>query len=491
VHTHGDSRYLPHYQTGSGFVTAFHQNQLYAEIYSRNTFAELVEWAIREQNLPATTDVEKLEKIYKDKTEQNAKLALEAFQQELFMAFSRDIIDHNKERVGKYFNAIHTQALNALGNKIDELLIRYNHYHGTELDRTQFPDMKPSLVAMVLLHTNNQGFLREILPQLLNKDFTSLKNKDIFHVRDMHLLDFDKNFGMEDAQRMVKQKVALQIVHNAVAKVKLELAATELDTLLEDFNRIHKTKYKADNFNPMGKKIIIMEMLNRNGSNIEFLRKILPSLIDRDVSELSDEQVLQYRDDFTQNYPQLIDSDAIVNEFSKNNNLTDLVKNLAGAQGKQFNKIAAALKLPLVTKESDAEELRKNLLNSAIKLAPSDNNDFVKNMQSLLREEPQQLTINLKKISESLKSNPILHQRAFWSIFTGKHSHTINKFAKDIDGILAKYNHEPEQLKVEALSTLMKFHHNLEQGHSRRTLHALMQEMSEAVLPHSIVLHGM
>ena len=326
---HGDSRYLPHYQTGSGFVTAFLQNELYADIYSRNSFEELVQWAVQNEKLPDTSNALTLRKQYEKLTDGDPQLALEAFQKELFMAFSRDIIEHNKEKVGRYFNAIHNQALDALGSKLGDLLKTYTSHQWINLNTAQFEGLNPRLVTMELLKVDNIGFLREVLPQLLNKDFSNTSDQDIIHIRNMHLLDFEKNLKMNVAEKVTSEEIV-----KAMIKVNAE----------------------------------------------------------------------------------------------------------ANQKFNQYN----------------------------------DKNPFHNKLKSLLEEkETTTLITKLQQISQSLDNNPILHHRSLLSIFTGKHSHTISQFAKDIDKLTTKYADKPEELKSEALSTILKFHDTLEKGSSRRTIKEL------------------
>ncbi|WP_158617517.1 hypothetical protein [Legionella sp. km772] len=209
ISNHGDSRYLPHYQTGSGFVTAFLQNELYEEIYTRTTFTELVQLANEKSEKVAKAndqvytpiDVEQVTQQYMKLNNNNEKEALHAFQNELFMTFSRDIIDENKKKVGRYLNAIHTQALNALGRNFDMLIKMYNNHHRTHLTEEQFHGFPPSQVILELLKTNNTGFLREIMPQLLNTDFDKVDDKQLLHLRNMHIQDFEHNLDLSKKEQ--------------------------------------------------------------------------------------------------------------------------------------------------------------------------------------------------------------------------------------------------------------------------------------------------
>ncbi len=325
VLTHGDSRYLPHYQTGSGFVTAFLQNELYAEIYSRNSFEDLVEWAKANHQLYAEINVEKITQQYMKLTNDDEKKALEAFQKELFMAFSRDIIDENKKKVGRYLNATHTQALNALGRNLDMLIKMYNRHHDTQLTEHMVHGFPKEQIILELLKSNSTNFLKEIMPQLLNADFRTVDDKKLLHLRDMHLQDFEHN-------------------HNV------------------DASREEKAQIKA---------------------NQQAIHGII-----------------------TNNFEEKID---------------------------------------------------------------------------FIISKPEKLVENITNIAERLKNNPVLHQRAAISIFTGAHSAKINKFAQKIDELTKNYSDNPEQLEQEAKKALIDFHTTLKKGSSRRTMSALQELVQEAV----------
>ncbi|PWY54946.1 hypothetical protein DGG96_14175 [Legionella qingyii] len=199
---HGDSRYLPHYQTGSGFVTGFLQNELYAEVYGRTSFKELLELAYKKdprgvyKGIHAST----LEATYMKLTGNDKNAALDAFRKELFMAFSRDIIEENKAKVGRYLNALHSQELEAFKQPdlFEEIIDLYNKHVHLKLKAEQFKGIDQRVAVVQLLKTNNVGFLNAILPRLLNKDFSNIPEKQLLHIRNMHVLDYENNLKKED-----------------------------------------------------------------------------------------------------------------------------------------------------------------------------------------------------------------------------------------------------------------------------------------------------
>ncbi|AHE65725.1 hypothetical protein [Legionella oakridgensis] len=198
IFNHGDSRYLPHYQTGSGFVTAFLQNEAYAEIYGQKTFSDLFAWAkehgiIQDRVDESEVRLQYVRLISQSDDDITDEKILRVFKDELFMARSRDIIDENKEKVGRYFNALHSQALENLPSRFDDFLASYNKHQKCHIKKEELAGLDQRVVILQMLKTNNTGFLHEVLPWLLNKDFSHVDDKKILHIRDMHLLDLERN----------------------------------------------------------------------------------------------------------------------------------------------------------------------------------------------------------------------------------------------------------------------------------------------------------
>lgn len=201
IFNHGDARYLPHYQTGSGFVTGFLTNNVYANVYQHKTFHALYEWAKKENHIDKTLSEKALlakytKQISANKSEPTTPVEgdlLSVFQDELYMALSRDIIEHNKEKVGRYFHAIQSQTMRLLIEDFSEILDWYNRYHGTILDQIQFADINPIVVIMSMLRSDNIRFLKYLLPKMVNTDIVHLSDSEIFKLRDIELLNFENN----------------------------------------------------------------------------------------------------------------------------------------------------------------------------------------------------------------------------------------------------------------------------------------------------------
>lgn len=204
VFNHGDARYLPHYQTGSGFVTAFSQNQLYADIYSKQSFDELFVWAQQEGLVSQQTDINKLKRSYQFNISHSQ--ALKAFQRELYIVGSRDIIEGNKEKVGHYFNALHKQSVDLMASQFDDYLKVFNNKLNLSLPKSDIQDFDGKLVIVQMLRVKNPDFLREVLPNLLNKDFSTLSDQQVLHTAKVFLIDLERNipklFGNEEQRKL-------------------------------------------------------------------------------------------------------------------------------------------------------------------------------------------------------------------------------------------------------------------------------------------------
>ncbi|WED43572.1 hypothetical protein [Legionella cardiaca] len=358
---HGDARYLPHYQTGSGFVTAFFQNELYAEIFSCKTFADLLTLA-KKKDPAVYKDISaiKLKETYTKLANGDNKLALEAFQKELFMAFSRDIIEENKQKVGRYLNALHNQELEAFKNidTLTEILNLCNKHLNVNLDIKQFKGIDPRVVVIQILKMDNINFLRAVLPQILNADLTLLSDRQVKNMRDMHILDYENNLNLSGQKLQNQVNTVRQILRHSL------------------------TTAVADKLN------------NKTGENLEA-------------------NSLQF--------------------------LSEILDNFKG-------------------------------------------DIVIQNMQNMIELKPEDIQNSLRDIVTSFELNTRLHQRAAISFFEGKHSKTIHQFVKDLRAIMTTHAQNPESMRLHALTTILEFNDTLQEGHSRRTLEAL-QNITKEVFP--------
>jgi len=232
---HGDSRYLPHYQTGSGFITAFLENELYATIYKQKNMEDLLGWVRKQrEDKEAIEEIEEIEEdwvhdSHPDKEvnksldlkntllnkreiinqyakdlplnstlHQKTSYALEAFKADLFKQCSLEIIEQNQEKVGRYLNALNAQLLDSLSQQNKTLITRYNQCHHLDLKDEDFSQANPKHLAIVLLSTGNAAFLREQMPRLLNIDFNGLEDSKLLHLRDSLVKDFKYSLMVDE-----------------------------------------------------------------------------------------------------------------------------------------------------------------------------------------------------------------------------------------------------------------------------------------------------
>lgn len=188
---HGDARYLPHYQTASGFVIAQAQNDLYAQIQQQTTFSSLFEWAKTKKLIENKTEAQVL-KSYTKMLGDNPHQILEAFKSELFNAGARDIIDANKAKVGEYLSGLQKQSLDQLTKQLPLIIAIYNKTHESHLSQSDLASLADSDRIIHLLKSNNAEFLRQILPLIVNEDITAYTEEDLYLLRDAEINIFRK-----------------------------------------------------------------------------------------------------------------------------------------------------------------------------------------------------------------------------------------------------------------------------------------------------------
>lgn len=203
---HGDSRYLPHYQTGSGFITAFLENELYVAIYQYKSIDSLLTWLYEQADTPGIEDQYTKEQVIHQYSqdiplgateELKEQYALEAFKAELFKQRSLDIIEKNQEKVGRYLNALNTQTLAILSGNYQDLINSYNAHTKSAFPKIVLNKLDSKFVVIALLKLGNIVFLREQMPQLLNIDFDSVDDKQLIHLRNMLVKDLQFSLMVE------------------------------------------------------------------------------------------------------------------------------------------------------------------------------------------------------------------------------------------------------------------------------------------------------
>ncbi len=512
---HGDSRYLPHYQTGSGFVTGFLINEVYADIYQHKTFHDLYAWAMKNGHLGKGVSEEKVKAQYTRVLKQGGdKVAeehrLQAFQTELFMALSRDIIDENKAKVGRYFNAIHSQSLAALKDHFEDILALYNRTHATQLETNDFVQLDKSVVVMQMLKENNINFLREMMPRLLNKDFSEAEVDDntLLHIRDIHLLDFKRNLPtIKNIHHQLDQCDVLFKKEDVLQSLK-GMSAGQFSELLTAFNKANGSHYKPSQFPVEHRLIVVMEMLNRNGHHLVFLRYALPQLLGKKVSAQDDKAIFALRDKLTGGYMKYVDQplvnqiatqwvakidQLVMGEVEPTASISEKFLTLSIRVAKaNIQGLLADLGMPVIAKEEDRQALSRALLPIlSAKVAekgikPGDLAHFLPQTEHILQMQHADLLQSLKNIANGFAAKKELYQRATLSFFPGKHSGTIMAFVKELRD-LDNHDLTPEQLKFRAVDALQRFNDKIEAGHSVRTMHFFNEVMAAHFppLPHA------
>ncbi|WP_131783262.1 hypothetical protein [Legionella gresilensis] len=498
IFNNGDSRYLPHYQTGSGFVTGFLQNEIYAEIYQHQTLKELFEWGQEKKHIDKIKDFQKYRTTYAILTNsQDEKIILRAAQEELYMALTRDVIEQNKEKVGKYFNALHQQTLTLMSDNFDELFSIFKNYHSTPaILPLKFSTKSDKTIAVLaMLKSGNPDFLRAILPRFLNDDISILTNDQLLNLRDAYFDDLKRNMSTAEGKSFNNFEIKAEFL------VKLnKLNFTEI---LANYNQVHNTDYQESDF-PEGHRLItLVEMLNlsKTTKGIAFIRNtLLPKLVEEDISQYTDEDILALKDQLTENYIDYIDVEQIATKILTQLDLNKLklpknalIKfNRQDPQENQVRLIIALaqenntglveliirqLNFPLINKKADQQAIglrwAKALLIEKCS-HPIEGYSIEADINKLIQcSDKKELVKRLKGVKEVLTGHKELHQRAALSFFKGKHSNTINEFFLALDKLVSQQDLTLETLQLEALNLLFKFHSKLKAGHSVRTIAVL------------------
>ncbi|STX28402.1 Uncharacterised protein [Legionella beliardensis] len=258
----GDSRYLPHYQTGSGFVTGFLQNELYADIYQHQSLEALVQWAQVSGHLEPGQTAEHVREEYKkwiqpsdeqDSQDADEQAILRAFQQELYIYLSREIIEENKAKVGRYFNALHKQILNLLPQHFaefftyfDESLPNKSLINPLSIELLHTSDKHVAVLAM--LKTGNTSFLRSALPRLLNMDFSRIDDSQLGHLRNVLLEDLERNLQeelLEQFENLLEQLKNLSVELKQIDDLNTEPQLVAIEPVTEPWWVKHQNKLKA------------------------------------------------------------------------------------------------------------------------------------------------------------------------------------------------------------------------------------------------------
>ena len=383
-----------------------------------------------------------------------------------------------------------SQALAALDTHFDEILASYNLHQGSNLTPIDFSGLDKRIAVMQMLRVDNIGFLHEIMPRLLNRDFSTVKDEKLLLIRDMHLLDYEKNLPTIEKVDQIEIECNVLLKKESVIASLKQISSEQFNILLTAFNKANRCDYDILQFPPESRYVAIMEMLNRDGQNIAFLRRTLRWFLDIDLLIQNDEAIFALRDRITHNYMDFIDrrylSDKVEQlvenvdhllkeELKPDTSFAEKFLKLAiHVANSVVQAVAAELGLPIIAKEEDRQALSRQLLANLYAkilendLGPVHSSDLLPQTQQLLDSNPLQLSAIIHKIADEFTHNKILHQRGALSFFFG-HNATTDAFVNSLHTLVAE-EISPEQLKFKLIDTLQRFHDALVDNNEKKIL---------------------
>lgn len=395
---------------------------------------------------------------------------------------------------------INIQAIAALEHHFDEILTSYNHHQSTYFTTTDFAGLDKRIAVMEMLRVDNLGFLREILPRLLNKDFSKVVDDELLHTRDLYLHDYEENLPNIKNSSQIEVECNVLLKKESVIQSLKDISKDQFSLLLAAFNQANNCFLSIDQFAPENRYIVVMEMLNRSGQNITFLRQGLRWFLDIDLSTQTDHAIFALRDRVVQDYMDFIDKRYLGKKAK------ELVRNVDRFLGEELKPdasiaekflklairvansgiqaIAYELGLPLILKENDRLALSRQLLASLAarmnedEIGPLESEDLLPQTQQLLDSDPDELSKIIDKITDEFTNNKALQHQPSLLFFLGKHRDTISKFVQK----LHELNDEElstEQLKFGFIGLLQQFHDDLVKGKETKPLVALTKILNE------------
>ncbi len=263
IFNHGDRRYLPHYQTGSGFLTATLQNDAYANIYSKHNFNALFQWAKTEGLI--NKDYQSVAKEYAKAIGVNVNQPnfinhlsskqkqdmLNLFQGDLYTNVTRDILSANKEKVDKYFTQVQKQALTMLchNKQFNDLIDFFKSTNSTpalknmpaiqhDIAHGPYNDNIKVMMIMEMVKQGSDAFLLQVIPRMVNVDLSEMnlqnpKDMNRLHqLRDSITRDYmkyiDTNELMKDLAPHVKKELFVALAANPNNPAKAQVCVANL-----------------------------------------------------------------------------------------------------------------------------------------------------------------------------------------------------------------------------------------------------------------------
>jgi len=271
-----------------------------------------------------------------------------------------------------------------------------------------------------------------------------------------------------------------------------DMAAHHFEALLAKFNVANETHLPLHNFPEETRLVAMMEMLNRNGKNIAFLRQILPLIINQDLSEQSDQAIYALRGQLTHGYMSRVNKDdlntmawslvtqAVTDESIPQVSAADKLLTLALAVSRST--FAGADQVLAIRKPQDklafSGEVLPVILEQLADAGAVNADRFLPHTNQILHLSHDDLIAKVKDIAEVFATNKTLHERAAFSFFKSEGSDTIYAFVKELRA-LEKAALTPEQFKIQTLDVIQQFHDKIKSGRSIRTLNMLISQLEE------------
>ncbi len=130
----------------------------------------------------------------------------------------------------------------------------YNQYHDTLLTPNQFAHIDKKIAIIEMLRSENIDFLREMLPHMLNQDFSKMEPQQLKHHRDMNLKDYERVVGYQSSDE--KRRINVQdnrnqcenILKNLRVSPTLNFDTTKAELAIDkmDFDSLYFAVYSME-----------------------------------------------------------------------------------------------------------------------------------------------------------------------------------------------------------------------------------------------------
>ena len=334
---------------------------------------------------------------------------------------------------------------------------------------------------------------------------TNISQLPVCEEYDVRILPAIRNTG-----HVIDECGVIFIKEQVMAYLK-SLSIDAISDFLDEFNKANYTQDQIELISEENRFIFLMEMLNRNGLNIVFLRQVLPKIIHQDLSEQSDAAIFALRDHLTRDYMDYMDSihlDTMAHQLIQHIDevlgadvkpgatylykLLTLSISLAKADTQRLGNV---LVWPIVTKEHDRQILGRELLKRVyariLEHAPAqiESNDCLMQTSQILQAKHQELLTVVKLMAERFAAEARLHKPATFSFFADKHEGLMNAFVRELSA-LKTAQVSTEQLKFRLLDVLHRFRDQFASGRSKRAME-LFNALMDGHFPNPVLQNNL